>query len=98
MDRLPGGAGERLRHPCRMSADRSVSNSAGPRVAAIVATVSGVTLFLPRYHRAESATPVSSPANCSRRRFEVWTILTVMLPIRIVRLEALVWNTGAVGT
>ena len=81
-----------------MSADRSLWNSAGPRAASIVATVSGVTLFLPRYQRAESAAPAASPANCSRRRFEVWTILTVMLVIRMVRLDALVWNTGAVGT
>ena len=63
-----------------------------------MATVFGLTLFLPRYQRAESATPAASPANCSRRRFEVWTILTVMLAIRMVRLDALVWNTGAVGT
>ena len=50
-----------------MSADRSFSNSAELRAAAIVVTVSGVTLFLPRYQRAESATPVASrfvsPAN-----------------------------------
>ena len=70
----------------------------GPRAASIVATVSGVTLFLPRYQRAESAAPAAWPANCSRRRLEVWTILTVMLVIRMVRLDALVWNTGAVGT
>ena len=81
-----------------MSAERSFSNSDGPRAVAIVVTVSAVTLFLPRYHGAESAAPVASPANCSRRRFEVWIILTATPATRIVRLDALVWNTGAVGT
>ena len=99
MDRVPVGGGERLWSSMpACQAERSLWNSAGPRAASIVAAVSGVTLFLPRYQRAESAAPVASPANCSRRRFEVWTILTVMLPIRMVRLDALVWNTGAVGT
>ncbi|MDE0112932.1 MAG: hypothetical protein OXN84_11700 [Albidovulum sp.] len=36
-----------------------------------LATVSDVALCLPRYQRAESAAPVASPANCSRRLFEV---------------------------
>ena len=72
MDRLRGGAvPSAFAIHAGMSADRSFSNSAEPRAAAIMVTVSGVTLFLPRYQRAESATPVASPANCSRRRFEV---------------------------
>ena len=54
-----------------MSAERSFSNSAEPRTASILATVSGVTLSLPRYHSAEIAAPAGSPANCSSRRVEV---------------------------
>ena len=81
-----------------MSAERSFSNSDGPSAASIVATVCGVTLSLPRYHSAERAAPVASPANCSRRRFEVWTIVTVTPATVMVRLDALVWNTGAAGT
>ena len=39
--------------------------------------------------------PVGSPANCSRRRFAVWTMRTAVPATRIVRVEPLVWNTGA---
>ena len=55
-----------------MSADLSFSKGAGPTAVAMVVTVSGVTLFLPRYQRAERAAPVAWSANYSRRRFEVF--------------------------
>ena len=54
-----------------MSADLSFSNGAGPTAVTMVVTVSGVTLFLPRYQRAERAAPVAWSANYSRRRFQV---------------------------
>lgn len=55
-----------------MSADLSFSNGAGPTAVAMVVTVSGVTLLLPRYQRAERAAPVAWSAKYSRRRFELF--------------------------
>ena len=81
-----------------MSAERSLANASGPIADSILATACGVALCLPRFHSAASARPAGSPANWSRRRLEVWIILTVVLPMRIGRLDALVWNTGSIGT
>ena len=60
---LPRSAANALVIHAGMSAEDSLWNSAGPRAASIVATVSEVTLSLPRYQRAESAAPAASPAN-----------------------------------
>ena len=79
------------------SAEWSFSNSSEGRADRIVTMVSGVTLSLPRYQSAARASPAGSPANWSRRWFEVWISLIVVLPIRIERLDALVWNTDVVG-